>query len=344
MITFDDIFDQERAVEWLKQSYRADRLPHGLVFAGPAGVGKATTAKALATLFLCENAKSEKPCGKCASCQAMDAAMHPDFHVVTRELIRYHDKTGKSKGITLSIDVIRPELVEPASRKSVLGRGKFFLVEQADLMQAPAQNALLKTLEEPAGRTLIVLLTDQIDCLLPTIRSRSQTIRFSPLGEQTVVRELKKRGIEKSVAEQAARFTNGSLGVALKWIEDGVIEPATQLVNQVDELFEGRAPENLPAWFKKAGEAYAEKQLARDPLGSKDAGTREGLSLYLNLAAEHVRRKLGTLRDADHLERACAAIDAILRAETYLEGNVNTSLVFQQLAATLGRPAICATA
>jgi hypothetical protein len=104
-------------------------------------------------------------------------------------------------------------------------------------------------------------------------------------------------------------------------------------------LFRGRAPTDLPAWFKAAAEAYAEKQLARDPLGSKDAATREGLSLYLMLAADHVRRRLPELDDAGALERACAAIDAIIRAEGYLDGNVNVALVFQQLAAALGRQA-----
>jgi DNA polymerase-3 subunit delta' len=339
-MTFDDIFGQNAAIEWLTQAYRADRLPHGLVFAGPTGVGKATTAKALAALFLCEQPKDERPCGMCASCRAMAAGSHPDYHVITRELIRYHDKTGKSKGITLSIDVIRPELVEPAGRKSVMGRGKFFVVEQADLMQPPAQNALLKTLEEPAGRTLIVLLTDQPDGLLTTIRSRTQTVRFAPLDEKVIERELRNRGVDAETARRAALYANGSLGLALRWIEDGVIAPATELLGQFDALFAGRAPADLPAWFKKAAEAYAEKQLARDPLGSKDAATREGLTLYLMLTAEHVRRRLAALEEPDALERACAAIDAIIRAEGYLDGNVNVSLVFQQLAAALQRQAV----
>lgn len=265
----------------------------------------------------------------------MDVKSHPDFHVITRDLIRYHDKTGKSKGIDLSINVIRPELVEPASRKAVMGRGKVFVVEQAELMNPQAQNGLLKTLEEPAGRTLIILLTDQPDGLLPTIRSRTQTIGFGPLEPRVVERELQKRGIDRETAARAARFTNGSLGVALRWIEDGVIGPAGELVAQFDDLFAGRAPGDLPGWFKKAAEGYAERQLARDPLGSKDAATREGLNLYLNLAAEHARRRLAESDDPDELERTCAVIDAIVRAEGYLDGNVNVSLVFQQLAATL---------
>ena len=342
--SFDDIFGQDAAVDWLKRAYSADRLPHGMVFAGPVGVGKATTARALASVFLCEKPNDKSPCGSCESCRAMSAtggaASHPDFHVITRDLIRYHDKTGKSKGITLSIDVIRPELVEPAGRKSVMGRGKFFVVEQADLMQPPAQNALLKTLEEPAGRTLIVLLTDQPDGLLTTIRSRTQTVRFAPLDTKVVERELRKRNVDVETARRAALYTSGSLGLALRWIEDGVIEPATELLDQFDALFAGRAPADLPGWFKKAAEAYAEKQLARDPLGSKDAATREGLTLYLMLSAEHVRRRLGTLEDPDALERACSAIDSIIRAEGYLDGNVNVSLVFQQLQAALQRQAV----
>jgi DNA polymerase-3 subunit delta' len=336
-VKLDDVFGQGNAIEWLRSAYRADRLPHGLIFAGPVGVGKATTAKAFGFLFLCENPKNDTPCGACESCRAMNAGMHPDFHVITRDLIRYHDKTGKSKGITLSIEVIRPELVEPAGRKSVMGKGKVFVIEQADLMQPPAQNALLKTLEEPAGRTLIILITDQPDGLLPTIRSRTQTIRFALLDEKVVVRELKKRGIDDKLAVRAAHLTRGSLGLALKWIEDGVIEPATELLEQVDGMFEGRAPDNLPGWFKKAADAYAEKQLARDSLGSKDAATREAMNLYLMLAAEHIRQRLSQSDDPEELERACAAIDAIVRAETYLDGNVNVALVFQQLAAALSR-------
>lgn len=335
-----DIFGQDAAIAWLSQACTTDRLPHGLVFAGPAGVGKATTAHALAALFLCERPGEVTPCGACESCRAMAAKSHPDFHVITRDLIRYHDKTGKSKGIDLSINVIRPELIEPAARSPVMGRGKVFVVEQAELMNPPAQNGLLKTLEEPAGRTLIVLLTDQPDALLATIRSRTQTIRFGLLDEAVVARELQKRGVDRDTAARAARFTGGSLGVALKWIEDGVIDPAGELIGQIDDLFAGRPPEDSPSWFKRAADAYAEKQLTRDPLGSKDAATREGLALYLNLAAEHARRRLAELDDGDELERTCAAIDAIARAEGYLEGNVNVSLVFQQLAATLKNQAV----
>jgi DNA polymerase III subunit delta' len=333
--SFSHIFGQDRAIEWLRQAYLADRLPHGLIFAGPVGVGKATTARVLAKLFLCEKPKDDQPCGKCESCRVSDSANHPDYHVITKELIRYHDKTGTSKGIDLSIRVIRPELIEPAGRKPTMAQGKFFVIEQADLMNPQAQNALLKTLEEPYGRTLIVLLTDQPGAMLATIRSRCQLLRFAAIDEPTVHRELLKRGINKDLADDAARLARGSLGVALKWIEDGVIDPARQLMAQVDQLFAGRPPDDLPGWFKRNAEAYAEKQLERDELASKDQANREGLTLYLTIASEHIRRRLGQLQDAEELEAACRAIDALVQAEAYLDANVNIALVFQQLTVQL---------
>jgi len=260
---------------------------------------------------------------------------HPDYHVITRELIRYHDKTGKSKGIDLSINVIRPELIEPANRKPGMGRGKVFVVEQAETMNAQAQNAMLKTLEEPHGRTLIILLTDQPESLLATVRSRCQMIRFASLDDALVRKELEKRGIDRTLAVDAAALAEGSLGGAIRLIEDGVIEPAKELTGRIDALLNGRTTDDLPEWFKAAAEAYAVKQLERDELGSKDAATRGGLTLYLTIAARRLRTRLAEGVDPEALERVCQAIDAIARAEMYLDANVNVAITFQQLAGAL---------
>ena len=337
MFSFTDIIGQDSAIAWLRAAYLADRLPHGLIFAGPVGVGKATTARALAALFVCEHPTESLPCGQCASCRVFSAGNHPDYHVITKELIRYHDKTGKSKGIDLSIHVVRPELIEPAGRKAVMGRGKVFVVEQAELMNPQAQNALLKTLEEPAGRTLIVLLTDQAGGLLPTIRSRCQLVQFTALNEAVVRDELVRRKIDPKLARRAAELSRGSLGAALKWIEDAVVDSAGELTAQLDAAFEAKSPHDLPGWFKRAAEAYAQKQLERDELASKDQATREGLSLYLMIASERFRRRLADLADPAELERTCAAIDAIARAETYLDANVNAAIALQQLSLALER-------
>jgi len=336
MTTFDSILGQGKAIDGLRRAYAADRLPHGLVFAGPEGVGKGTTAAALAALFLCERPAGDRPCGQCDSCRVFPSGNHPDYHVVTKELIRYHDKSGTSKGTSLSINVIRPEVVDKAGRKAVMGRGKVFVIEQADLMQAAAQNALLKTLEEPAGRTAIVLLTDQPDALLATIRSRTQTFAFVPLPGDVVARELAARGVSAADAAAAATLAGGSIGTALKWIADGVLGPARELAGRVDQLLAGRPVEDLPGWLKRAADAYAEKQLERDELASKDQATREGYALYLRVVADRLRAALARDDDADALDRACDAVDAVVRAEQYLDGNVNVSLVLQQLGMALG--------
>ncbi len=337
MIAFSDIFGQDAALAWLRHALEADRLPHGLIFAGPTGVGKATTARALGAAFLCQQPKGADACGTCDSCRVLQADNHPDFHTIVKEHIRYHDKGGKSKGITLSIQVIRPELIEPASRKAVMGRGKVFVIEQADLMNDDAQNAMLKTLEEPAGRTLIVLLTDQPGGLLPTIRSRCQLVRFAPIEESVVRRELERRQIDRNTAADAAAIAQGSLGLALKWIDDGVVVAARDLTSQIDELLGGNPPVDLPDWLKKAAESYAQKQLERDELASKDQATREGLTLYLHIAANRFRLRLSETLDPDELDRACTAIDGVVRAEGYLNSNVNVALTLQQLSVTLER-------
>ena len=335
-----DIFGQDAAVETVRRAYAADRLPHGLVFAGPAGVGKGTTAAALGALFLCEKPKGADACGRCESCTLMEAGNHPDYHVVYRQLIRLEKEKVKARD--LPVAVVRQYLVEPAGLKPAMGRGKVFVVEEADLMNPQAQNALLKTLEEPYGRTLIVLLTDQPGALLPTILSRCQVVRFAALPEDLVRRELESRGTDRKLAAEAARLAGGSLGLALKWIEDGVVAAAGDMTERLDALTAGGGGDDLPAWLKKAAEAYADRQLERDKLASKDQANREGMTLYFRIAAEHVRRKMLDTSDPDALEQACTTIETIRRAEGYVDENVNVAIVLQQLSASLERRATVA--
>jgi DNA polymerase-3 subunit delta' len=333
VLSFSDIFAQPGAVGFLTSAIRANRLPHAMIFAGPVGVGKATCAAALAAWFLCEKPKGDRPCGVCESCRVLPAGNHPDYHVITKELIRVHDKTGKSKATLLAADVIRGELVAPAARTSSMGLGKFFVVEQAELMNAAAQNVLLKTLEEPAGRTLIVLITDSPEFLLPTIRSRCQLVRFGALDEKLVRTELEKRGIDPATAEQAAALSDGSLGGALRLISQQILPAATKLHEQIDAILAGRPAGDVAGWLKQAAESYAERELERDPLSSKESATRTGIALYLALAARRFRQRLTQTNDADELERICQAIDATARCQMYLDGNVNIPVLLGQVAA-----------
>jgi DNA polymerase III delta prime subunit len=238
---------QARAIAQLQRSMATRRLASTWIFAGPAGVGKFTLAVELTKAMLCDSPKREAnrgrigtladdfelrlACGACESCRAVEARSHPDLHVITKELIRYHDQGGKSKGTTLSIDVIRGEITgDPAAggggkeakigKRSFRGRGKCFLIDDADLMQLPAQNALLKTLEEPPAETYLVLITASPQELLSTIRSRSQIVLFNELPDDIIVSHLMECGQSQEDARLLARLARGSLGRALKWVED----------------------------------------------------------------------------------------------------------------------------
>lgn len=336
---FQNVLGQTDAMSWLTRAYQADRLPHGLIFAGPRGVGKGTAAMALATVYLCHraDAKTVAPCGTCDSCRLLVAGNHPDFKSVYRQLVRQIPDKEDHKARDLGIDVIRKFLNKPAGLKAALGHGKVFVVEEAERMSAGAQNSLLKTLEEPFGRTLIILLSDQAQSLLPTIQSRTQTVRFHALEAGLVARELTNRGIDPETAKFAAELSEGSIGAALDWIRDDVVSSSRELVRQLDELLAGRAPENLADWFKAASEAYAKKQSEQDENTSVDQGKREGLSLYLRIAGQRFRRVLRESDDSWALELACNAIDAIARADDYLDANVNIPIIFQQLSQTLIR-------
>jgi DNA polymerase-3 subunit delta' len=337
MTTFDDVLGQADAIDWITRAYLTDRLPHGLIFAGPAGVGKGTAARALAALFLCERPKEARSCGKCDSCRVFEAGNHPDFAAVYRQLVRILKDKEEIKAKDLAVDVVREYLVKPANQKRMMGRGRVFVVEEAETMNAAAQNSLLKTLEEPFGRTLIVLLTDQPGCLLPTIRSRAQTVVFNALDAGLVIKELARRGIDAVTAKRAAELSEGSLGMAIKWIEDGVVPQAEELHKRLDELLAGRGAGDLAEWFKQASEAYAAKQVERDKNASLDQAKREGISLYLRLAGQRFRRVLAESGDAEALDRACWAIEVIARADEYLDANVNIALILQQLSLELQR-------
>ena len=163
-------------------------------------------------------------------------------------------------------------------------------------------------------------------------------IRFAALDHDVVKEQLIGRKISKAIADRAADMADGSLGLAIKWIEDGVFEASDQLMCMLQAMEAGGGARDLPHWFKQASESYAAKQLERDELGSKDQATREGLALYLRLASEHFRRRLPQVGDdADALESLCGAVDAVVLAETYIDSNVNVPLALQQLAASLDR-------
>ena len=180
----------------------AGRLPHALLFSGPAGIGKERLALALLQVLLCESPRGGIACGRCHGCHMTTGGTHPDMCLTEPA------EAGKA----IRIDQIR-ELVEFASRTPQYGGHRVALVRPAQAMNRNAQNALLKTLEEPGRNTLLVLVCDQVSALLPTVRSRCQQQPLTPppmsVAEPWVAGQL-------AVPERAAPLLAAAGGAPLR--------------------------------------------------------------------------------------------------------------------------------
>jgi DNA polymerase III delta prime subunit len=298
---------QMRAIAQLQRALHSGRLASTWIFAGPPGVGKFTLAVELAKTVLCDRPRKERnggrvpplakdfelnlACGECESCRAIEAGKgnHPDLHIITKELIRYHDRSGTSKGTTMSIHVIRGEITgDPSENKEAKiykrpfrGRGKFFIIDEADLMELPAQNALLKTLEEPpasGGGSFLILITTSPQELLSTIRSRSQLVELVELPTEVIVAALTKGGMSKADASLLARIARGSLGRAKRWAED------IQAIEEVNKKSAERAE-------KKAAETGGSG-------GGREEGDEESTNKFTSGGILTWVRELGAALDA----------------------------------------------
>lgn len=203
LIRFAAVRGHERVRDFLRAAVAQDRLPHALLFVGPDGVGKRCLALALVAWLQCEQG-GEDACGTCASCRRLAAGSHSDVQLVTVA-------AGKKE---IGIDRIR-EVKRFMQLRSVGGKFKVAIVDDAHVLTTAAQNALLKVLEEPPSRAFLILISSRPDALLTTVRSRCQRIQFGPLAME-VVRELltASADVDAARAEELATLSEGSIGRA----------------------------------------------------------------------------------------------------------------------------------
>ena len=198
---------QSEKMEQLMRSVHAGRIVHALLFTGPRGTGKRTAAALFAQALLCKG--EDRPCGVCPACRRFLSGAHPDVRYVRPE-----------KNV-IKVDAIR-DLIEYLSLRPYEGGKHIAIIEQADRMNASAQNALLKTLESPVGDVMFFLLSDSPGGLLSTILSRCQTVRFHELSVEQCAQVLEGRGIPAERARLLAGVAQGSVGRALELDGDDV--------------------------------------------------------------------------------------------------------------------------
>ena len=160
MGSFKDVVGHKDIVKYISSAVENNRVSHAYILNGERGSGKKMLANLFAMTLLCETGDNE-PCGKCHSCKQAESGNHPDIIRVTHE-----------KPNSISVDDIRTQVNNTVDIKPYQGPYKVYIIPQADMMTPQAQNALLKTIEEPPKYAVIILLTSNIGGLLPTIQSR----------------------------------------------------------------------------------------------------------------------------------------------------------------------------
>ncbi|MBU1432354.1 DNA polymerase III subunit delta' [Myxococcota bacterium] len=227
---FDEIQHQATAVEVLSRAMQRGRLHHAYVFSGPDGVGKGMVARALAMALLCQAPTEAGGCGRCGACKRATHQQHPDLHIIERDT----NSKGELESM-IKIDQVR-ELQRALSFKAFEGGRRLILILEAERMNVNTSNALLKTLEEPGEATHFVLITHAPHRLLPTIRSRAQSLRFKPLPRAFVAAQLAARlEIDATDAALLAGLAEGSIGRGLALADSELLGRRVALLEQIDD-------------------------------------------------------------------------------------------------------------
>ena len=190
-----------RAAEGIAAQIERGEVTHAWLFVGPAGSGKGPTSVALAAALNCR-VQPLIGCGECSSCLRIVRRRHPDVHHIVPE------------GPIIPVDVIRESVIPEANRTPFEGSYQVFVIEEAERMNPAAQNALLKTLEEPQPHTVFVLISDRAEELLETVHSRCRVVRLEPVPEERIVSLLQQEGATQELALLAGRVAEGDLDKA----------------------------------------------------------------------------------------------------------------------------------
>lgn len=204
MLKFGDILGHEQIKEHFQKAIENRKVSHAYILTGEAGMGRKSLANAFALTLLCEKGKSE-PCMECHACKQVLSGNHPDLIYVTHE-----------KPASIGVDDIREQINDTVMVRPYSSYFKVYIVDEAEKMTQQAQNALLKTIEEPPSYAIILLLTTNQEAFLPTILSRCVQLKLKPLKDFVVKSYLVgSMGVPESEAEIYAAFARGNLGKAL---------------------------------------------------------------------------------------------------------------------------------
>jgi DNA polymerase-3 subunit delta' len=332
------------ATEFLEKSAAADNLAGTYIFCGPKDLGKTAAAVFFSQALLCQKRRSgifSAPCGQCSSCQRFFqenggesdlAAVHGDFHVLKRN----QDKKN------ISVEEVR-EFIKVLSLSSFLGSYKIGLIKEAEDLNQEGANALLKTLEEPRQKVIIILTVSRLEVLPKTILSRGQILRFAPVGFSEIQDFLTaKKNFSRDKAMDAAKLSLGRPALAVKFAEDKEFRDA---YSSAAECFLKFFDQGIFRRFKDIdfllSSGGTDNQLERV---SGIIGIWRGLGrdfLLSSLSSEYLAQNYDRLEDIRKISRSrersfwLRLLENLDSADDYLRANVNPHSVLEKIAAAI---------
>lgn len=326
MNTFADIYGHDKIKEHLQNGIRMNKVSHAYIFNGGLGSGKKMMANAFAAALECEKQTGE-PCMECHSCIQAESGNNPDIIWIN------HEKSG-----SIGVDDIRAQLIGDMQIKPYSNRYKIYIVDEAEKLTVQAQNALLKTIEEPPEYGIIILLTTNADIFLQTILSRCVKLDFKPVGDECVTKYLKDNyDLTDYEIKFAVGFAQGNIGRAvaiatssdfaklkesvLRVVKHAKEYSVTEIMNEVKAVTDYKASiddylDMLSMWY-------------RDVLVFKSTNDTNGLIFKDEIG---LIKTIGSQCSYEGLENILTAIDKV---KIRLKANVNFDLVIELLIMTI---------
>lgn len=321
MANFKDIIGQESIKKHLQTAIKTGNLSHAYIINGEYGSGRQTIASALAKTIQCQSKTDDTDaCGVCTSCKQAESHNHPDIKYIT------HDKTS------ISVNDIREQLNNDIYIKPYSSEYKIYIIPDANKMTEQAQNALLKTIEEPPVYAIIILLTENCDSLLPTIRSRCVTLTMNPVEKDKICTYLENKfQLEPEQAQIAANYCQGNIGKAIRFASSSDF---IEMKNQVLKLLKNLDSMDIASIIDTIKEFSTHKNDINDYLDLMLLWYRDVLmfkvtkdaNLLLYSDEYSAISEQATKRDYENIENIIAAID---KAKVRLKANVNFDVTIE---------------
>lgn len=323
---FKDVVGHRDIIQYIQDAVQQNKVSHAYILNGQRGSGKKMLAKLFAMTLQCESDKSD-PCGECRSCIQANNGNQPDIITVKHE-----------KPSSISVDDIRTQVNGDIMIKPYSSPYKVYIIPEADLLTVQAQNALLKTIEEPPEYAVILLLTENADSLLPTIRSRCVMLKLRNIKDKLVKKYLMEQlQIPDYQAELCAAFAQGNIGRAIMLAKsehfNEIKEEAIQLLKYINEMELHEIVSAIKEINKYKLEVTDYLDIItiwyRDVLLYKATADVDGLVFSNQLKYIKERASKSSYEGIENI------LEAIEKAKARLKANVNFDLLMELLLLTI---------